>query len=103
MHILITKTDTDYTPPDGDFFDAVRDALEDAEIPAVVSLTDPPIEELKRIFGEDGEHPIHTLTDWRADVAASLGTRLGYWEWVEAQVQIEFFAAQDERKGRIDP
>jgi hypothetical protein len=34
----------------------------------------------------DGEHPEYTLADWRQLVAEN-DTRLGYWEWVLANVE----------------
>ena len=35
--------------------------------------------------GHWGEHPEHRVADW-IDDADSDGTRLGYWEWVDARI-----------------
>jgi hypothetical protein len=38
--------------------------------------------------GKWGEHPTHAFEDWRYDVDNG-DTRIGYWEWVAAQLQVE--------------
>jgi hypothetical protein len=35
-------------------------------------------------YGYWGEHPEHALETWRYEVANN-DTRMGYWDWVEAQ------------------
>jgi hypothetical protein len=41
---------------------------------------------LQRKYGSWGEHPTFTRSDWRDDVAAH-DTQLGYWEWVQHNVE----------------
>lgn len=36
----------------------------------------------------DGEHPVFTRWDW-AQVVAQRSTLLGYWDWVEYQIEME--------------
>ncbi len=49
-------------------------------------MTDPDIASLKAANGGHwGEHPEHRVADW-IDDADSDGTRLGYWEWVDARI-----------------
>lgn len=35
-----------------------------------------------------GEHPQHSSGDWRFEVANG-DTRLGYWAWVEARIELD--------------
>jgi len=39
-------------------------------------------------YGSWGEHPEHSLEDWRYEVAND-DTRLGYWEWVAHRIEGE--------------
>lgn len=41
-------------------------------------------EDFRQKYGHWGEHPSYPVADWIADVYAD-NTRLGYWEWIEAQ------------------
>jgi len=42
-------------------------------------------QELHDQIGHWGEHPVHTLAHWRAEIAENK-TRMGYWEWVAARI-----------------
>lgn len=43
--------------------------------------------ELISSYGKWGEHPVFTLSDWRAEVGNN-ETRLGYWEWTANCLEI---------------
>jgi hypothetical protein len=49
------------------------------------------VETLKAKYGDDGEHPGRGLTrdDWEADRF----TRMPYWEWVRAHLELEAMCA----------
>lgn len=38
-------------------------------------------------FGIWGEHPAHSVSDWKCEIAND-DTRCGYWEWVEMRLEI---------------
>ena len=40
---------------------------------------------LRSHYGTWGEHPDFPSSDWQDEVADD-ATRLGYWDWVEAQI-----------------
>jgi hypothetical protein len=42
--------------------------------------------ELKRFYGLMGEHPLHIIGTWMAEVTDN-GTQLGYWEWVSHKLE----------------
>lgn len=39
-----------------------------------------------------GEHPVYTTWEW-TQIVAQRSTRLGYWDWVEAQLETEEFSS----------
>jgi len=43
------------------------------------------VTELTEKYGMWGEHPKHKVEDWEEEVSEG-STRLGYWEWVVAQI-----------------
>lgn len=40
---------------------------------------------MQLVYGYWGECPDHPVTSWQAEVSNN-ETRLGYWDWVEAQL-----------------
>jgi len=45
-------------------------------------------DELREQFGHWGDHPVHSVSEWKHEVLAG-NTRLGYWEWVATLLEAE--------------
>ena len=44
--------------------------------------------ELREAHGHWGDHPAHSVSDWKQEVQAD-NTRLGYWEWIATILEFE--------------
>ena len=46
------------------------------------------VDELREQFGHWGDHPVHSVSEWKQEVQAD-NTRLGYWEWVATLLEVK--------------
>ena len=46
------------------------------------------VDELREQFGHWGDHPVHSVSEWKQEVRAG-NTRLGYWQWVATLLEVE--------------